>query len=163
VPLAPHSVAPSPAPRPGGTSLLTNARERLEADLSALAPGGTKVRVSAPVNPTEKRFAPWIGELGGRGGRAALRLLIQGVLSCEKGGERVLPGHPARARRLPRGRASPICKLPRPHPCPTPPRHLPSLPPGGSILASLGSFQQMWLSKAEFEEHGASLIHRKSP
>jgi len=26
---------------------------------------------------------------------------------------------------------------------------------GGSVLASLGSFQQMWLSKAEYEEHGA--------
>ena len=34
---------------------------------------------------------------------------------------------------------------------------------GGSILASLGSFQQMWMSKAEFEEHGASLIHKKAP
>ncbi|BBN19194.1 actin-like protein 6A [Marchantia polymorpha subsp. ruderalis] len=34
---------------------------------------------------------------------------------------------------------------------------------GGSILASLGSFQQMWLSKSEFEEHGASYVHRKCP
>ncbi|CAI7923553.1 unnamed protein product, partial [Closterium sp. NIES-54] len=33
---------------------------------------------------------------------------------------------------------------------------------GGSILASLGSFQQMWLSKAEYEEHGAAYaaLHR---
>ncbi|CAM6103996.1 unnamed protein product [Calypogeia fissa] len=34
---------------------------------------------------------------------------------------------------------------------------------GGSILASLGSFQQMWLSKAEYEEHGPSYVHRKCP
>ncbi|EEH55496.1 actin superfamily [Micromonas pusilla CCMP1545] len=34
---------------------------------------------------------------------------------------------------------------------------------GGSILASLGSFQQMWMSKQEYEEHGATLIHRKCP
>eukprot|EP00898_Chlorokybus_atmophyticus_P003530 jgi/Chlat1/4178/Chrsp27S04278 len=34
---------------------------------------------------------------------------------------------------------------------------------GGSILASLGSFQQMWLSKAEYEEHGTSMIGRKCP
>jgi actin-like protein 6A len=34
---------------------------------------------------------------------------------------------------------------------------------GGSILASLGSFQQMWMSKAEYEEHGKSLIHRRAP
>ncbi|KAI8471791.1 MAG: actin-related protein Arp4 [Monoraphidium minutum] len=78
----------------GGTSLVPNVRERLERELTSLAPGGTKVKVNAPVNPTEKRFATWIG---------------------------------------------------------------------GSILSSLGSFQQMWMSKAEFEEHGAGLIHRKSP
>ena len=34
---------------------------------------------------------------------------------------------------------------------------------GGSILASLGSFQQMWFSKQEYEEHGAQYIHRKAP
>ena len=34
---------------------------------------------------------------------------------------------------------------------------------GGSILASLGSFQQLWMSKAEYEEHGAAYIHKKCP
>ena len=34
---------------------------------------------------------------------------------------------------------------------------------GGSILASLGSFQQMWMSKQEYEEHGAQLVHKKCP
>ena len=34
---------------------------------------------------------------------------------------------------------------------------------GGSILSSLGSFQQMWMSRAEYDEHGKSLIHRRSP
>ena len=34
---------------------------------------------------------------------------------------------------------------------------------GGSILASLGSFQQMWMSKTEYEEHGKGLIHRRAP
>ncbi|KAK9130424.1 hypothetical protein Sjap_010911 [Stephania japonica] len=34
---------------------------------------------------------------------------------------------------------------------------------GGSILASLGSFQQMWFSKQEYEEHGTSYIQRKCP
>lgn len=32
---------------------------------------------------------------------------------------------------------------------------------GGSILSSLGTFHQMWFSKQEYEEHGASLIERK--
>lgn len=34
---------------------------------------------------------------------------------------------------------------------------------GGSILASLGSFQQLWMSKQEYEESGAHGIHRKCP
>ncbi|XP_023766963.1 actin-7 isoform X1 [Lactuca sativa] len=32
---------------------------------------------------------------------------------------------------------------------------------GGSILASLSTFQQMWISKAEYEESGSSIVHRK--
>ncbi|KAE9552027.1 hypothetical protein FO519_004752 [Halicephalobus sp. NKZ332] len=32
---------------------------------------------------------------------------------------------------------------------------------GGSILASLSTFQQMWISKQEYEESGASIVHRK--
>ena len=34
---------------------------------------------------------------------------------------------------------------------------------GGSILASLGSFQQMWISKHEYEENGKSQVDRKCP
>ena len=34
---------------------------------------------------------------------------------------------------------------------------------GGSILSSLGSFQQMWMSRQEYEEHGAIMIERKCP
>eukprot|EP01136_Pigoraptor_vietnamica_P012058 Opistho-1_new@51595 len=33
---------------------------------------------------------------------------------------------------------------------------------GGSILASLGSFRKMWVSKAEYEEEGAEVLHRKT-
>lgn len=32
---------------------------------------------------------------------------------------------------------------------------------GGSILSSLGSFQQLWFTKAEYEEHGASFVSKK--
>ena len=32
---------------------------------------------------------------------------------------------------------------------------------GGAILASLSTFQQMWVSKLEFEEHGPSVVHKK--
>ncbi|CAO4384194.1 unnamed protein product [Caenorhabditis nigoni] len=32
---------------------------------------------------------------------------------------------------------------------------------GGSILVSLSTFQQMWISKEEYDEAGSSLVHRK--
>ena len=32
---------------------------------------------------------------------------------------------------------------------------------GGSILSSLGSFQQMWISRQEFDESGSTIVHTK--
>lgn len=32
---------------------------------------------------------------------------------------------------------------------------------GGSILASLSTFQQMWISKQDYDEAGPSIVHRK--
>eukprot|EP00121_Abeoforma_whisleri_P001187 Awhi_evm1s1054 len=32
---------------------------------------------------------------------------------------------------------------------------------GGSILASLATFQRMWISKEEYDESGSSIVHRK--
>ena len=34
---------------------------------------------------------------------------------------------------------------------------------GGSILGSLGSFHDMWITKEEYEEYGAAIINRKCP
>lgn len=34
---------------------------------------------------------------------------------------------------------------------------------GGSILASLGSFKEMWITKQEYEENGSSIVNRKCP
>lgn len=34
---------------------------------------------------------------------------------------------------------------------------------GGSILASIGTFQQMWISAQEYEESGKSQVERKCP
>jgi len=34
---------------------------------------------------------------------------------------------------------------------------------GGSILASLGSFHEYWLTKKEYEENGAAVVDRKCP
>jgi actin-related protein len=32
---------------------------------------------------------------------------------------------------------------------------------GGSILASLSTFERMWISKQEYNESGPSIVHRK--
>ena len=32
---------------------------------------------------------------------------------------------------------------------------------GGSILSSLTTFEQMWISKQEYDEAGAGIVHRK--
>ncbi len=32
---------------------------------------------------------------------------------------------------------------------------------GGSILSSLGTFQQMWISKEEYKDEGAGVVERK--
>ena len=32
---------------------------------------------------------------------------------------------------------------------------------GGAILSSLSTFQTNWITKAEYEEHGAKIVHRK--
>ena len=32
---------------------------------------------------------------------------------------------------------------------------------GGSVLASLSTFQQMWISKGEYDECGPAIVHRK--
>ena len=32
---------------------------------------------------------------------------------------------------------------------------------GGSVLSSLSTFQQNWISKAEYDESGPSIVHRK--
>jgi actin-related protein len=32
---------------------------------------------------------------------------------------------------------------------------------GGSILASLSTFRQMWIVKPEYDETGPSIVHRK--
>jgi centractin len=42
-----------------------------------------------------------------------------------------------------------------------PPERLHSCYVGGSILASLATFKNMWVSKEEYEEHGSRILHRR--
>ncbi|KAL4451638.1 hypothetical protein ABPG75_007300 [Micractinium tetrahymenae] len=78
----------------GGTAGFAALRDRLEKEVTDLAPQMAKVKVICPASSVERRYSVWIG---------------------------------------------------------------------GSILASLGTFQQMWMSRAEYQEYGAGLIHKKAP
>jgi len=73
----------------GGSTMFPNFPERMEKEISALAPSTMKVKVVAP---PERKYSVWIG---------------------------------------------------------------------GSILASLSTFQTMWISKMEYDETGPSIVHRK--
>lgn len=42
-----------------------------------------------------------------------------------------------------------------------PPERIHSSYVGGSILASLATFKSMWVSRAEYEEHGSNILHRR--
>ena len=73
----------------GGSSMFPGIADRLQKEITALAPSTMKIKVIAP---PERKYSVWIG---------------------------------------------------------------------GSILASLSSFQQMWISKQEYNESGPSIVHRK--
>lgn len=73
----------------GGSTLFPGIADRMEKEISALAPPTMKIKIIAP---PERKYAPWIG---------------------------------------------------------------------GSILASLPTFQPMWISKQEYDESGPSIVHRK--
>ena len=73
----------------GGTTMYNGLPERMQKEISNLAPSTIKVKVVAP---PERKYSVWIG---------------------------------------------------------------------GSILASLSTFQQMWISKQEYDESGPAIVHRK--
>lgn len=43
-----------------------------------------------------------------------------------------------------------------------PPDRISSAWSGGSILASLSTFENMWVSKGDYDEHGSNIVHRRS-
>ncbi|XP_069128646.1 uncharacterized protein [Argopecten irradians] len=73
----------------GGTTMYPGIADRMQKEITALAPSSMKIKVIAP---PERKYSVWIG---------------------------------------------------------------------GSILASLSTFQQMWISKQEYDESGPSIVHRK--
>jgi len=73
----------------GGTTMFAGISERMQKEITSLAPSSMKIKIVAP---PERKYSVWIG---------------------------------------------------------------------GSILSSLSTFQQMWISKQEYDESGPSIVHRK--
>jgi len=73
----------------GGTSMFPGIADRMQKEITALAPSTMKIKIIAP---PERKYSVWIG---------------------------------------------------------------------GSILSSLSTFQQMWISKQEYDEAGPGIVHRK--
>jgi len=73
------------------------------------------------------------------------------------GGTTMYPGIADRMQKEMVARAPPAMKIR----IVAPPERKYSVWIGGSILASLSTFQQMWISKQEYDESGSSIVHRK--
>nr|P53466.1 RecName: Full=Actin, cytoskeletal 2; AltName: Full=LPC2; Flags: Precursor [Lytechinus pictus]AAA53364.1 cytoskeletal actin [Lytechinus pictus] len=73
------------------------------------------------------------------------------------GGSTMFPGIADRMQREISALAPPTMKIK----IIAPPERKYSVWIGGSILASLSTFQQMWISKQEYDESGPSIVHRK--
>lgn len=81
--------------------------------------------------------------------------LYMNIILC--GGNTLFPGLPERVVKEMTGLAGSTNKVK----VSSPPERLYSVWMGGSILASLATFQQMWITKAEYEESGPTIVHRK--
>ena len=81
--------------------------------------------------------------------------LYYNIILC--GGNTLFPGLPERIVKEMAGLAGSANKVK----VSSPPERLYSVWMGGSILASLATFQQMWITKAEYEESGPTIVHRK--
>jgi len=73
------------------------------------------------------------------------------------GGTTMYPGIADRMQKEITGLAPPTMKIK----IIAPPERKYSVWIGGSILASLSTFQEMWISKQEFDEAGPGIVHRK--
>ena len=72
------------------------------------------------------------------------------------GGSTLLPGFGDRLLNEVRSRSSARLRIS------APPDRQHSAYVGGSILASLATFRNMWVSKTDYEEHGARILHRRN-
>uniref|UniRef100_H3G8F5 Actin n=1 Tax=Phytophthora ramorum TaxID=164328 RepID=H3G8F5_PHYRM len=142
--------------------------EQLEAEKSALA-----VKDMLSIGP-EKFRAPEVlfrPEIIGSEARGVHECLVQAIMKSDldlrktlfsqiilSGGSTLFPGFGDRLLAEVRKKAPKDIKIR----ISAPPTRIYSTWIGGSILASLATFKNMWITKSEYEEYGASILHRKN-
>lgn len=131
-------------------------------------PDGTEVQVGDEAfRVPESLFRP---ALIGRDGGGVHEVLQQSVVQCDvdvrrdlygnvvvSGGTTMLPGFQERLVKELTGVVPAAAKIN----ISAPPERKYSVWIGGSILSSLSTFQSMWITRQEYEEHGAEIAHRK--
>merc|ERR1712203_879344 len=113
---------------------------------------------------------PLPAQLPGHGGLRHPRDHLQLIMKCDvdirkdlyantimSGGTTMYPGSADRMQKEITARAPSTSKIK----IIAPPERKYSVWIGGCILASLSTFQQMWISKQEYDECGPSIVHRK--
>lgn len=126
--------------------------------------GQTIIVGSERFHATEALFRP---SFMNREGLGIHELVKKSIISCDpdlhkdlfasivlSGGTSLLPGLPERLESE-LSRFEPATKIN------APPERAISVWIGGSILASLSTYKQMWISKHEYEESGPGIVHRK--
>jgi centractin len=138
-------------------------------DTPLTLPDGTCVPLRAePFRAPEVLFQPALAGLEGPpGGVAALAAAALGAAELEArralaenvvlaGGSTLLPGFGVRCLAELRA-ASPVGMRLR---IAAPPERATAVWTGGSVLASLGSFRDLWVTRAQYEEEGAAAVLR---
>ncbi|KAJ1435662.1 actin family [Ochromonadaceae sp. CCMP2298] len=138
-------------------------------EISYELPDGSEINIGGNEHLacSETIFQPW---LTGRGEVGIHECAFQSIMKCHEdirkdlfanivlaGGTTMCPGFVERFTKELTALAPPSMKIK----VVAPPERQNSAWVGGSFLASLSTFQQMCISKAEYEECGPSIVHRK--
>ena len=120
----------------GGGSCMPGLAQRLKWETLAAVPAAFKPRLLVPA-PLERQFGSWIG--------GSIMSSVSASASAR-----------ARGRERARARTHTLLLAPRAHLTPHP-----LITRLTTLRPQLGTFVPMWMTKAEFEEHGAHYIDSK--
>uniref|UniRef100_A0AAQ4PB91 Uncharacterized protein n=1 Tax=Gasterosteus aculeatus aculeatus TaxID=481459 RepID=A0AAQ4PB91_GASAC len=163
----------------GGTTMYPGIADRMQKEITALAPPTMKIKSyelpdGQVITIGNERFrcpeALFQPSFLGMESAGIHETTYNSIMKCDvdirkdlyantvlSGGTTMYPGIADRMQKEITALAPPTMKIK----IIAPPERKYSVWIGGSILASLSTFQQMWISKQEYDESGPSIVHRK--